>query len=125
MQKFTTHILILTTALLAIAVALFGTVLSQWYLPIYPWIFVFLLTETLLVHYILAKAAVNKRAITFNNYYLLSTMGKMFLNLIFIGIYIYINKVNAIPFAIVFLVLYFIYTAFEVPAILNHISKIK
>ena len=125
MQKFTTGILIFTVAILVILAALFSTVLKQWYLPVYPWLLGFIFIETVLVHYILTKAALNKKANTFNNYYMLSTMGKMFVNVIFSGIYIYFNRANAIPFAMVFLVLYFIYTAFEVPAILNQISKIK
>lgn len=125
MQKFTVRFLLFSAALLVVAALLLATVLKQWYLPVFPWLFGFLVIETLGIHYILIGAAENKRAAIFNNYYLLSTMGKMFLNLIFIGIYIYIDKINAIPFAAAFLALYFIFTAFEVPSILSQINKVK
>ena len=60
----------------------------------------------------------------FNNTYLLFLPLKFIVYLIFFAVYIFINKANAIPFTIVFLIFYFLFSAFEVKEILQF-SKIK
>lgn len=60
----------------------------------------------------------------FNSAYLLFLPIKFLIYLIFFVVYIFVNRANAMPFTIVFMLFYFLYSGFEVREILQF-SKIK
>jgi hypothetical protein len=71
--------------------------------PALPYLFLFFLSVTLVVHYVLLKAS-EKRFSKFTTYFMLALL----------------NRSDAIPFIITFFILYIFYTVFEVISILSY-----
>ncbi len=93
--------------------------LFQWIFPLYaspalPFIVIFFFFITLFTIYIVLRNdnAANQRQ--FFSGYMLSRIIKILSCLIFLTLYIFLNKKDAIRFAIAFLVIYFLFAIFEV-----------
>lgn len=95
------------------AVVLFNTVLYDYYLPVFPVAFFFVLSITILVHWLVIKSSETRKS-RFVSTYMLANTVKLFLYIIFVGGYLFFDRNNALPFAIWFLVLYFSFTFFEI-----------
>ena len=87
--------------------------------PALPYLFLFFLSVTLVVHYVLLKAS-EKRFSKFTTYFMLATFLKLMLYIAVLLIYVLLNRSDAIPFIITFFILYIFYTAFEVISILSY-----
>jgi hypothetical protein len=92
------------------------------YLQTFPLLIAFFIVTTIVVHYILIKISKEKIS-KFSTFYLGSIAAKLFIYIIFIAIYVILNKSTAIPFLITFLILYFLYTFFETYSLLNDLKK--
>lgn len=112
LKKYIIRLLIFSVILSAISYGLFEFVMEQYYLAVFPYLFVFFMVISILVHFILLKAS-NFRIAKFSTFFMGSISVKLFLYIIFLIIYILIDKANAVPFLLTFLVLYFIFTVFE------------
>lgn len=100
--------------LLALAAVICKIVLpSRFISPALFFLFPFFISVTLITAYILIRAS-GGRFMRFLNIYMIITLIKLFL---FIGVlvaYILLNRGDLLPFAGSFMILYFLYTIFEV-----------
>jgi hypothetical protein len=103
----------LTIIVFIIGLIIYSTVLKPFYLAILPVVLVFFYLVTNLVHAYLLKIAV-KTSLKFTSQYMATSFLKMFFFLaVAIGYVIY-NREDAKLFIVNFLLLYIIYTGFEV-----------
>lgn len=91
--------------------------------PALPFLFVFFIAVTLIVHLILLNVA-KKKTGGFVNLFMLLTFGKLLFFLTIILAYALLNRSDAVRFIISFFILYIFYTAFEVVLSLSH-TKVK
>jgi len=116
---------ITTFILLLGGIFLFNNGLSNYYLPIFPWMLGGFLFLTYGVHFFLIKSSKDQDPKKFNNIYMMTFTIKMVCYLVFIFIYLLNHKENRITFIIAFAILYFIFTSLEISSILSHIKKQK
>jgi hypothetical protein len=120
--KFIKRILIFSAIISAIAVLLFVFIIPRFYLPVFPFLLAFFVISSIGVHAILTNAG--KQKITrFSTFYLGSISIKLFLYIIFMTIYIVVDKSTAVPFLIAFLILYFLFTFFETLSLLSDLKN--
>lgn len=124
LKKFIFRILIFTAILSVIAFLLFSTVISKFYLPVFPFLVGFFVLTTIGIHAILVKAG-GERPARFSTFYMGSITTKLFLYVIFLVIYVLVDKQNAPVFLITFFVLYLCYTVFETYSLLNDFKPQK
>ena len=116
--KFSIYAFIIFVA----GIILFSTLLSDFYYPFHVLSFFLFYTVTLLFHYFVLKAGQEKSA-KFINYYMIATMFKIFIYLVYLSIFLFFHKQHARPFLITFLVLYFLFTFFEIRMLLLQFKK--
>ncbi len=85
-------------------------------------VWLFFIFVTSLIHIILVKAAESSPR-KFLTYFMALTGVKLFGYLIIILIYALLKREAALGFVMLFLVLYFLYSAFEVITLLKHFKK--
>ena len=112
-KKFSFRILVFSV----VAAAL--TVLFQWLCPAYaspalPFIVLFFLIITLFSLYIVLRDSSGKAGKQFVSNYMLSRVVKLLSCLLFLVLYMVLNKKDAWRFAIAFLIIYFLYAIVEV-----------
>lgn len=105
--------LIIFSAILGAACFILMFALPRIISPATPWMLLLFFLITLAVFYFGNKAFITRFS-KFVNYYLSVSMLKMLLLLIFAAVYIYLEREDAIRFAVTLLVLFFGYLAFEV-----------
>ena len=122
--QFSKNLLLLTLLIALLSVSL-GYIFPILQLPKEASIvFTFFFSITLLVHFILLKAD-RKSDSHFIRYFMAATMLKLFLYLTFIISLIFLLKEHAKPLSILFMILYLVYSIFEVGSFLGHIKKRK
>ena len=122
--KFLKNILIFSAILGIFAVILFFVLPRHYFSPSLPFLFTFFIAVTLVSYYFLLRT-VHIKFIRFVNYFMLSTVIKLILYIAILFIYIFLNKKDAVAFALSFFILYLFYTFFEVTAILSYSRKLK
>ena len=123
-KRFITVLLILTLGILLVGYGLFIFLIPQYYFPYFPVIPVFLLVVTAGVHIFLIRASENDPRKFTSKY--LGAMGlKMFIYLVFLVVFLFIDTARAVPFLVSFLVTYAAFTIYEVLSILNFLKKGK
>ncbi len=81
--------------------------------PATPYVVIYFFVSTIVTHHLLMKT--NKQSPqNFIRAYLGTTALRLFLNLMIIVMYMLINRMGAMVFALSFLVLYFLYLIFEI-----------
>lgn len=120
-KKFSFRILVFSAVVAGL------TVLFQWLCPNYaspalPFIVLFFCIITLFTIYIVLRDEKGKAQNRFISNYYLSRIIKIFSCLIFLIAYILLNKPDALRFAIAFLVVYFMYSIFEVVVLKKEMS---
>jgi len=121
-KKYFTRSLIFAIIVSLVLFLVFFFALPQFYLNIFPWLILFFLASNSIVHYVLTKAG--KQKITrFSTFFMASTTAKLFLNLIFIVLYVVLNKDDAVVFLIVFFILYVFFTFFETFSLLSDLKN--
>ena len=123
-KKFSFRILVFSAVVAGL------TVLFQWLCPNYaspalPFIVLFFCIITLFTIYIVLRDEKGKAQNRFISNYYLSRIIKIFSCLIFLIAYILLNKPDALRFAIAFLVVYFMYSIFEVVVLKKEMSDME
>lgn len=106
------------------------TVLFQWLCPDYaspalPFVVLFFCIITLFTIYIVLRDDKGKAEKLFVSNYMLSRIIKLFSCLLFLIIYVLLNKADAIRFAIAFLIIYFAYSIFEVMILRKEVADLN
>jgi len=112
-KKFSFRILVFSV-LMAGATLLFQLICPQYATPALPFIVLFFFVITLFSLYIVLREDRGKAAKQFVSNYMLSRIIKLLSCLFFLLIYVLLNKNDAFRFAIAFLVIYFLYSIYEV-----------
>ena len=84
-------------------------------------ILAFLALVTYFMRYLLFSG--NKTPQQFIRHFMGSTFVKMFIYLIVMGTYAFTNRPEAVKFILSFLVLYFVFTIFDVVSLTKHLKK--
>jgi hypothetical protein len=122
LKHFVKRILIFSAIISSIAYFTFIYLIPKFYLQIFPFLILFFISTSVLVHYILIKTS-KERIRKFSTFYMGSITAKLFIYIIFIAIYVITNKSTAIPFLITFLSLYFLYTFFDTHSLLSELKS--
>lgn len=120
---FLKKMLLLCLVIIGLSLLLFDSVLKGYYLKIYPLQIAVIALVTIFGHIKLMNAF-QQNARRFNTAFLSVMSIKLFIYLIFILVCLLIDRTSAINFVLTFLVLYVIFTIFEVLEISNFIKKI-
>ncbi len=113
MKHFIIKLTGITVAIAAISAFVFVNYLPEYYLPIFPFLLLFFYVFTTLVHrYLLKQSKANPKL--FIQSTMVLTVVRLLLYSIIAIIYILVDKENAIPFAVGLMILYLIFTFFEV-----------
>lgn len=122
MKQFLIKSTILTVIVFLLGFILFSTVLKSFYIAVLPFALLFFYLITNLVHaYLLIIAG--KTGARFTSQYTAVSFLKMFFYLAVAIVYVIIDREHAKPFVAGFLVLYVIYTVFEVNEFLKFINQ--
>ncbi len=122
MKKFIINITIITAALVLVGWLIFTQFIPQYYLPVFPFLLLFFAVMSVLIHaYQLQVAKKDMAKFTRSN--MLTTFFKLFLYSAVAIIYIEADKVNAKVFVICFVLLYLVFTIFEVTSHVSITSK--
>ncbi len=113
MKQFALKSTVLTIIVFIAGAFLYYTVLKPYYLPVFPLSLLFFYIMTNLVHSLLLKM-VSKAGSRFTSQYMAVSFIKMFFYLAVAIVYVLFNRDQAKPFIANFLVLYIVYTVFEV-----------
>ena len=118
-KKYVLKLFIFTILIGLIGAVLFLTFFKNYYLPVFPWLLIFFFLITFLAHIFLL--IVTKRNISrFASMFMLFSMLKMLVYIIFIVIYLLINRDNTIPFLITFFSGYLLFSIFEVKSFISY-----
>ncbi len=121
-KKYLIRLLIFVAIITLIASGLYFTVLSKFYLPVFPYVLLFFTVISVLTHYILIKSG-KSRIAKFSTSFMGITSLKLFLYLIFIIVYLLIDKTNALVFVLTFFIIYLLFTIFETSSLLKDLDK--
>ena len=123
-RKFIITLLFIALIITVLGYGLFLFLIPQYYFPHFPVIPAFLLLVTIMVHVYLIKSSENNPRKFTSKY--LGAMGlKMFIYLVFLVVFLFIDTAHAVPFLVSFLVTYAAFTLYEVISILNYLKKDK
>lgn len=123
-KKFSFRILVFSV-ILAGASLLFQLICPNYATPALPFIILFFLIITLFTLYIVLREDKGKAAKLFVSNYMLSRIIKLLSCLLFLLLYVLLNKKDAFRFAIAFLVIYFLYSIFEVVVLKKEIQELS
>lgn len=123
-KKFSFRILVFSV-ILAGASLLFQIICPNYATPALPFIILFFLIITLFTLYIVLREDKGKAAKLFVSNYMLSRIIKLLSCLLFLLLYVLLNKKDAFRFAIAFLVIYFLYSIFEVVVLKKEIQELS
>ena len=122
-SKFIIKLLLLTISIFLIAFFIFKFFLCMYYLNIFPYLLMFFAIITALFHYFLIKSSQHEIK-KFINTFMIFTGIKLMLYILFILIFILLNKSSAVVFVMGFIILYVIYSIFEIISIVKYLKKI-
>ena len=101
----------------------------NWFVPAYPVphptaIVLIFFVITAVFHFIITKNK-DARPQVIVRYYMSGTVIRLFIYIIVLLLYRFIDKPTLIPFAIAFVLHYFLFTAFEVAALMKSFRKVE
>jgi len=114
---FLIRLIIVSLVLFIIGLILNMTSLSQYYLPIFPWLILIYALITGLEYYYVSKP--DKSPAYFTRMFMAASAIKLLILLAVTVIYLIINRENVIQFVVVLFVLYIVYTVFGVRSMLK------
>lgn len=112
-RKFSFRIIVFSVIVAGLAV-LFQWLWPQFATPALPFIVLFFFVITLLTMYIVLRGDTGRDGKKFVSSYMLSRTVKLLSCLLFLLLYMFLNREDAIKFAIAFMVIYFLYAIFEI-----------
>lgn len=121
-RQFIVKIIIFSLVIFAIATALFSTVFKIWYLASYPYLILLVAAVTTLGHLWILRASA-QNTMKFNTAFMASVTLKLMVYLLFMLIYLLIDRSQVIPFVLTFITFYLLFTIFEVIQVLNDLKK--
>jgi len=114
--------LLLCLVVTGLSLLLFDTALKGYYLKIYP-LQVAVVSLVTVISHLRLMTAVQQNARKFSTTFLSVMSIKLFIYLGFILVCLMIDRTNALNFVLTFLILYTIFTIFEVIEISNYLKK--
>ncbi len=112
-RKFSFRIIVFSVIIAGLSL-LFQWLFPQHATPALPFIVLFFFAITLLTLYIVLRNNDGQEGKRFVSAYMLSRTIKTLSCLLFLFLYIFLNKEDAVKFAIAFMVIYFLFAIFEV-----------
>ncbi|MBR3550869.1 MAG: hypothetical protein IKO09_02615 [Bacteroidales bacterium] len=112
-RKFSFRIIVFSVIVAGLA-ALFQWIWPQLATPALPYIVLFFFAITLLTMYIVLRGDSGRDGRKFVSSYMLSRTVKLLSCLLFLLLYMFLNREDSIKFAIAFMVIYFLYAIFEI-----------
>ena len=112
-SKFLKNLLIITLAVFVVFYAVTYFLPDELTTPAMPYLILLSFSVTLIFHLVVHSAS-EKKFSKFISYFMLATVVKLLLYIIVIFLYVYQNKSDTLAFVITFLLLYIIYSVFEV-----------
>ncbi|MBQ3734715.1 MAG: hypothetical protein II859_12240 [Bacteroidales bacterium] len=112
-RKFSFRIIVFSVIVAGLAV-LFQWLWPQLATPALPFIVLFFFVITLLTMYIVLRDDSGRDGKKFVSSYMLSRTVKLLSCLLFLLLYMFLNREDSIKFAIAFMVIYFLYAIFEI-----------
>ena len=112
-RKFSFRIIVFSVIVAGLAL-LFQWIWPQLATPALPFIVLFFFVMTLLTMYIVLRGDSGRDGRKFVSSYMLSRTVKLLSCLLFLLLYMFLNREDAIRFAIAFMVIYFLYAVFEI-----------
>ena len=122
--KFVKGLTKYTLIIFGVGALLFLTVFRQYFLVILPVILLFYYASTLILHKYMLRISQNDIS-RFSFKFMLLSLIKMFIYIIFGVLYIIFDEENAVIFLIVYLILYVVYAVYEVRSVMNLINESK
>ncbi|MCK4700125.1 MAG: hypothetical protein KAT38_07310 [Bacteroidales bacterium] len=121
LKKFISRGIIISLILFIAGFFLFITILKEYFSFSFPVLLLVIFLITVLFHrYIIRSTGESNRK--FPAKFLGATVIKMGLYMILIISYVVFNRENAVPFLLVFMIIYLIFTIFEVVSVLDYIN---
>lgn len=117
-KKFVLKLVAFSIAVLGISAMLFLTLVSSWYTPLFPLQFIVISLVTFFSHSRLLKAC-DANPLRFSSVYIGTTTLKLFIYLSFLVGCLLLVEIDALKFLMTFLVLYVMFTVFEVIQVLS------
>ena len=124
MKSYLIKIFVLSIITSLITFLVYSFLFKEYYLNIFPYIILFFMIIGILFQSILVRIS-KKNISKFSTFFMLFSTLKLFAYIIFIVLYLVLNKQHALAFILYFFTLYIVYTAFEVIVILPEIKKTK
>ena len=111
-RKFLIRVSVLSFLVAGAGFLVFLRIWPEYYFHAFPLLLVFFLIVSAVVYYFLLKAK-EDRPEKFPRFMMAVNGIKIFIYLIFLAVYLLLNKENVLPFLVSFLALYFIFTFFQ------------
>ena len=112
-REYLLKYIIYTVIIAVVSLTLFSSVFAEYYFRFFPLLFIIIFGATLGFHSIMMKYS-RESVARFTGAYMLATVIKMLVYLILIISYLYFLNEKPVSFVVTFLVLYFLFTSFEV-----------
>jgi len=124
MKQFFFKSTVLTFTVFIVEILLYSTIFKSYFLIVLPFTVLLFYLITNLVHSYLLKIA-GKSGTGFVSKYMAASFLKMFFYLAVAIVYVIFNRENAKPFFLNFLILYVVYSSFEVVEFLKVVRQQK
>ena len=111
--QFLKKLIILTLAVFLVFYATAYFLPLELVTPAMPYLILLSASVTLIFHYVILKAS-EKKFSRFISYFMIATVLKLLLYIIIIFLYVYLNRSDTLPFVVTFLLLYIIFSVFEI-----------
>lgn len=112
-RKFSFRIILFSVIIAGLSL-LFQWLCPQLATPALPFIVLFFFAMTLFTMYIVLRSEDGQNGKRFISAYMISRTVKILSCLLFLFLYIFLNKEDSIRFAIAFMVIYFLFAIFEI-----------
>lgn len=113
-----------TLIILGVGLVLFLTVFKSYFLTILPFVLLFYYVSTLVLHKFMLQIS-QKDISKFSFKFMMLSLIKMFIYIIFGVLYIIFDEENAVIFLVVYLILYVAYAVYEVRSVMSLINESK
>jgi hypothetical protein len=120
--KFLISISFFAVILIILALLLFSFIIPHFYLGIFPFLFFLFFSVNTAFAYVMESSA-KKRNMVVIRAFLLGWTIKFFVYVIFLIIYVLLNRVNAINFLVQFTSLYIAFSGFEIGYLIRNFKK--
>jgi len=121
-QKFLQSISVFSISLLAISILLFTLVIPQYYLRIFPFLFLLFFLVNAGFSYLMEISAKRRNMVVIRSFLLGWTI-KFFLYVIFLIIYVLLNREKAVNFLMQFTSLYIAFSVFEISYLIRNFKN--